>query len=515
MISTAATATCKQAGRNYSTLLFSSTPSRPRTRIRRTTDLLVSCHYYYIPSSTYTALRTNVALPIGHNSSHFYRQHSSPSQLSPFPMPQTRSHSTKQPAQAPVGTAAAPKEPAHDHTHEHNHDHDHAPDHEEHSHSHSLFGHSHSHGPEAHTRDAEQIIAAIKGSGDRGSYITLVGLFSNIILTGAKGLAGWYLHSASLLADAGHSLSDLLGDFVTLFCWKLSRKPPSETYPYGFAKFETVGTTTISLLLIGGALGIGFHSYHLLIVALSETATTLSPGHLQEFLQFITSSVPTLPAHMGHEHAHGVDINAAWFAAGGVVSKEWLYRITKKVADDEHSPVLLANAIHHRSDAYSSLVAFFAIIGTWMFPAFPLDPLGGKFPSRLVVSVVILQQGFGLLAGAWGDLTDAGAPARTRKSLRKILEPLVDKTGSTHLTNGKDAGHIALPPLMAIQNLRARKAGSMMFVDLTVEVPGCISVSQSAALEQKIESVLKGARKEISEVHVTFRPTQEEKPKQS
>lgn len=85
---------------------------------------------------------------------------------------------------------------------------------------------------------------------------------------------------------------------------------------------------------------------------------------------------------MGHEHAHGVDINAAWFAAGGVVSKEWLYRITKKVADDEHSPVLLANAIHHRSDAYSSLVAFFAIIGTWMFPAFPLDPLGGKFSSR-------------------------------------------------------------------------------------------------------------------------------------
>lgn len=173
---------------------------------------------------------------------------------------------------------------------------------------------------------------------------------------------------------------DLLGDFVTLFCWKLSRKPPSEAYPYGFAKFETVGTTTISLLLIGGALGIGFHSYHLLIVALSETASTLSPGHLQEFLQFLTSSVPALPGHLGHEHAHGVDINAAWFAAGGVVSKEWLYRITKKVADEEHSPVLLANAIHHRSDAYSSMVALVAIVGTWMFPAFPLDPIGGKHP---------------------------------------------------------------------------------------------------------------------------------------
>jgi divalent metal cation (Fe/Co/Zn/Cd) transporter len=170
--------------------------------------------------------------------------------------------------------------------------------------------------------------------------------------------------------------TDLLGDFVTLFCWRLSRKPPSERYPYGFAKFETLGTTTISILLIGGALGVGFHSYHLLIVTLSETAVNLSPGPLQEVLQFVTSSVP-LPK-TGHGHVHAVDPNAAWFAAVSVLTKEWLYRITKVVADEENSPVLLANAIHHRSDAYSGLVAFFAILGTWFFPALPLDPIGGK-----------------------------------------------------------------------------------------------------------------------------------------
>lgn len=170
---------------------------------------------------------------------------------------------------------------------------------------------------------------------------------------------------------------DLLGDFVTLFCWRLSRKPPSERYPYGFAKFETLGTSTISILLIGGALGIGFHSYHLLIVTLGETAVSLPPGPLQEILQFVTSSAP-LPK-IGHGHVHAVDPNAAWFAAVSVLIKEWLYRITKVVADEEKSPVLLANAIHHRSDAYSSLVAFFAILGTWIFPAFPLDPIGGKY----------------------------------------------------------------------------------------------------------------------------------------
>lgn len=371
----------------------------------------------------------------------------------------------------------------------HGHSHDHG---EEHTHSHSIF-HSHSHGEEGHSHDAEQIIAALKGSGDRGSQITLIGLFSNIGLTAAKGLAGWYLHSASLLADAGHSMSDLLGDFVTLFCWRLSRKPPTERYPYGFAKFETLGTTTISILLIGGALGIGFHSYHLLVVALADTAAHLEPGALQELLQWVTSSAP-IPT-IGHSHVHGVDPNAAWFALLGVVSKEWLYRITKVVADEENSPVLLANAIHHRSDAYSSLVAFFAILGTWLFPAFPLDPVGG-----LLVSIVILQQGYSLLRGAWGDLTDAGASPRTKISIQKILQPLISKDStSTSVTQHT-------PPLLGISKLRARRAGSMLFVDLTATVPRTITVEQASVLDEIITRKLREEKKEIAEVRVKFDP---------
>lgn len=178
---------------------------------------------------------------------------------------------------------------------------------------------------------------------------------------------------------------DLLGDFVTLFCWKLSRKPPSGRYPYGFSKFETLGTTTTSILLIGGALGIGFHSYHLLMEALSGTLSTLPPGQLHDILQHVASVGHHVPS-VGHAHTHVdvLDPNAAWFAAVSVLAKEWLYRITKKVADEEHSPVLYANAVHHRSDAYSSVVALFAILGSSIFPALPLDPLGGTsaIPSR-------------------------------------------------------------------------------------------------------------------------------------
>ncbi|KAG5648510.1 hypothetical protein DXG03_003121 [Asterophora parasitica] len=361
-----------------------------------------------------------------------------------------------------------------------------------HSHSHSLFGgHSHANGEEhSHSHGTEQIIAALEGQGDRGSRITIVGLVCNVGLTTAKGAVGWYMHSASLLADAGHSLSDLLGDFVTLFCWRLSRKPPSERYPYGFAKIETVGTSIISILLIGGSLGIGFHSYHLLMAALAHSAATLPAGVLQEALTTVTSAAPSIPV-IGHAHVHAVDPNAAWFAAISVFSKEWLYRITKVVADEEKSPVLLANAIHHRSDAYSSLVAFFAILGSWFFPALPLDPIGG-----LLVSFVILRQGLDLLLGAWGDLTDAGVAPKTRRSIERTLSPLLNDTGSH---------------LHAIQDLRARRSGSRMFVDLTASVSGTLSVHDASSLDDKITRTLKEARKEIAEVRVKFQPIEQVK----
>ncbi|PSR73905.1 hypothetical protein PHLCEN_2v10263 [Hermanssonia centrifuga] len=282
-------------------------------------------------------------------------------------------------SQSPKG-----KEPARDvredHQHDHEeHDHDHS---HSHSHSHSIFGslsHSHSHTEESHA-DADKVVEALKGGGDRGSRITLIGLASNVGLTISKGAAGWYMNSASLLADAGHTAGDLIGDVITLACWKLSRRPPSELYPYGFGKFEVLGSAAISLLLTGGAVGLGLHSLSLLGQSLSHVAVDLPAGVLQDVLvnvTNVTSSIPTVASDHGHEHA--LDPNAAWFAGIGIIAKEWLYRATKKVADEESSSVLLANAVHHRSDAYSSLVALVAILGTWWFPSLPLDPIGGEY----------------------------------------------------------------------------------------------------------------------------------------
>jgi len=115
---------------------------------------------------------------------------------------------------------------------------------------------------------------------------------------------------------------------------------------------------------------------------------------------------------------------------------------------------------------------------------------------------VILRQGFSLLAGAWGDLTDASVSPRTRRSLQKTLEPLLEKSSFTDTMSTPSF----TPSLLAIRNLRARHAGSMIFVDLVAEVDGTLSVVQASALERKIEETLRKARKEIAEVRVSFRP---------
>ncbi|KAG8722186.1 hypothetical protein FRC08_005935 [Ceratobasidium sp. 394] len=250
--------------------------------------------------------------------------------------------------------------------------------------------------------------------GDRGSTITLIGLASNVVLSGAKGIAGVYLNSAALVADAAHSLSDLLGDFVTLACRRISRRPPTDAYPYGYGKFETLCTAVVSLFLVGGAAAIGLHSYTMLLDALSPTVATISPGPAHDVLQALVGtkqSVGEVLSHV-HDHSHGhieepgvLDPNAAWFALASVIIKEWMYRATKNVADDMKSPVLLANAYHHRSDAYSSFVTLLAILGTWAWPAAPLDPLGG-----MLVSLLILQQGASLTWGAFGDFRRGCTP---------------------------------------------------------------------------------------------------------
>lgn len=173
-------------------------------------------------------------------------------------------------------------------------------------------GHSHG-GPQ----DNSYLISANKK--DAGVRITRIGLFVNLAMAIGKGIGGYVFHSQALVADAFHSLTDLVSDFMTLATVSWSLKPPTERFPYGYGKVESLGALGVSGLLLFGGIGMGLNAMDAIYVQFFAEA--MAGGHSHGLFSFL-----------GHEHGHGAslpDLNAAWLAGGSIVVKEWLYRASK------------------------------------------------------------------------------------------------------------------------------------------------------------------------------------------
>lgn len=181
----------------------------------------------------------------------------------------------------------------------------------------SHTGHSHHH----HHHDNAYLVSANKN--DAGVKITRIGLYVNLAMAVGKGIGGWAFHSQALIADAFHSLTDLVSDFMTLATISWSLKPPTERFPYGYGKIESLGALGVSGILLLGGMGMAMNSLDVL------------------YLQFFLNHAHDLAGHdghvhglfgFGHSHSHSTNLpnlNAAWLAAGSIGVKEWLYRASK------------------------------------------------------------------------------------------------------------------------------------------------------------------------------------------
>ncbi|KAI8368780.1 cation efflux family-domain-containing protein [Blakeslea trispora] len=343
-----------------------------------------------------------------------------------------------------------------------------------------LSGSVRHHGSHHHHDD---LMSTLTSSSKRGTRITIIGLASNVGLTVAKGAAGWIMNSASLLAEALHSFSDLLSDFVTLYTFKMSRKPADSIYPYGYGKFETVGSVTVSSLLLAGAVGIGWHSFDLLLMALQSSAPFISDAATT----VAATTQTTVESHQAstsaiHHHHGGAGVlnpNAAWFALASVIIKECLYRATIKVGIAERSEVLMANAWHHRADAYSSGVALAAIAGSYAgMPV--LDPIGG-----LVVSGMLVKSSVGLLATSMQELMDKGITSKELKSIESAIDQVKEQLD-----------------IVNFHSLRGRKVGPFHHIDFCLQLSPSITVQKAYQLEDMVQSSIKKNCKNIQKVSI-------------
>lgn len=280
---------------------------------------------------------------------------------------------------------------------------------------------------------------------------TIVGLIANILLAGGKVTAGVIGSSATVVADGIHSFTDLVTDVALLIGTRLWAQPPDETHPHGHRRIETLITAFIGFSLAAVGLGLGWEAL----------------DHLRE----PRSSTPT-----------GIALVAAIVS---VFSKEWLYHWTRRQALRADSPSLMANAWHHRSDAFSSIPAVLAVGTAMVFPAYAwVDRLGA-----LVVCVFILWAAWGIFHPALQQLVDAGAPAEVR-----------DRIGTMALeVDGVVDAHA----------VRTRYIGPKLAVDIHLEVDGELTVAAGFKIARTVKDHLLANGPSVGDVVVQVEPVKE------
>jgi len=289
-----------------------------------------------------------------------------------------------------------------------------------------------------------------KNRSKESQKVTLVGAFIDFILAVIKIVLGFIGQSGALIADGIHSFSDLITDWVTWYAAKLSGDAPDDDHPYGHERFETVATLGLSIFLaIVGT-----------IIIFDGFGRFSNPNELK------------------HE---------SWLIAAAtlsILSKEGLYWYTVKVAKNVKSDLLRANAWHHRTDAFSSIVVVIGIIGAAKGYFF-FDSV-----AAILVGVLIIYIGWQLGFEATKELVDTSIDQEDIKAL-----------------------HLALSEIKGVKSvhtLRTRKVGHKKSADVHVQVNPFLSVSEGHIISVSVERVAKECIEELDDVTVHIDPENDE-----
>lgn len=283
--------------------------------------------------------------------------------------------------------------------------------------------------------------------------VTLTGSAVNAVLIVLKFIAGFAGKSSAMVADAVHSLSDFVSDVIVLIFVKIAGKPRDKGHDYGHGKFETLATMIIGLLLIGAGIG-------LMINGTEAVIRSLNGESLER---------PTMLALI--------------VAVVSILSKEWLYRYTLRTGKKLDSQAVIANAWHHRSDAVSSLGTLIGISGAmflgekWRI----LDPI-----AAIVVSVLIIKSGYDIVKPCISELLEASLPEDKEKEIIRLVK--------------------SVPGIDFVHNLRTRRIGNGIAVDLHAKMDGNITLSEAHEKATAAENAIKHAFGNNSIINIHMEP---------
>ncbi|MCQ2059427.1 MAG: cation diffusion facilitator family transporter [Bacteroidaceae bacterium] len=284
--------------------------------------------------------------------------------------------------------------------------------------------------------------------------ITLWGSFVNFLLLALKFVIGILGHSSALVADAIHSFSDFITDFIVLIFVNIGRKPQDGCHDYGHGKFETFATFLIGVILLSVGGMLMYNGVHSVVDVLTKGESLPSPGTWAFVVAVIS-----------------------------IVLKEIMYHLTMKVARKVNSQALVANAWHHRSDAFSSIGTAVGIGGAilignkWTI----LDPI-----AAAVVSIFIIKEAVELLASSVGELTEKSLPEDIENEIISIVRA-VDGVVEPH-------------------HLRTRRIGNRFAIEVHIRMDGEMTLNKAHGIASQAEDQLKARFGEDTHVAIHMEP---------
>lgn len=279
--------------------------------------------------------------------------------------------------------------------------------------------------------------------------LSLVSIIGNAVLSGFKLFAGLSGHSGAMLSDAIHSLSDVLTTVIAWVGVKLSRKGADASHPYGHERFECVASLILGLVLLATGLGIG--KVGITNIISREYEILAIPGKV-----------------------------ALIAAVVSILGKEAMYWYTRHYAKIINSAAFMADAWHHRSDAFSSIGSFIGIGGAMLgYPI--LDSV-----ASVVICLFIVKVAFDILKDAVTKMLDTSCGDAYEKKL---------------------ADHVAAQDgIVGVDIVRSRMFGSKVYVDLEISVDGEQSLRDAHEIAERIHRDIECSFTEVKHIMIHVNP---------
>ena len=283
--------------------------------------------------------------------------------------------------------------------------------------------------------------------------VSIVTIIGNVILSVFKFLAGFIAHSHAMISDAIHSASDVFSTVVVIIGIKLASKEPDKEHPYGHERLECVTAIVLAIILFITGLKIGV-----------DALENIFQGNQSEL---------TVPGSL-----------ALVAAIVSIVSKEAMFWYTRYYAKKIDSDALMADAWHHRSDAFSSIGALIGIAGARM--GFPImDSL-----ASLIIFVFIAKAALDIFKDAIDKMIDHSCDEETEKHIRECVMKNVNVIG--------------------IELLKTRVFGNKIYVDVEIQVDSVYTLEEAHLIAKDVHNTIEETFPKVKHIMVYLTPATRE-----